>query len=125
MTLLETAKESLQYGVLGASAGAILVPLADYLDGSVRPLYYSVPMGALGGFIIGQGAGMMLNSTRAGKITPLTVALPTITGGGTALALKAYPNTSSISYKRLISAATIAGVAGLLTGLVIENQRNR
>ena len=99
MTLLETAKESLQYGVLGASAGAILVPLADYLDGSVRPLHYSVPIGVIGGFIIGQGAGMMLNSTRAGKITPLTVALPTITGGGTALALKAYPNTSSISYK--------------------------
>ena len=125
MTLVETAKESLQYGILGASAGAILVPLADYLDGSVRPLHYSAPMGAIGGFVIGQGAGMMLNSTRAGKITPLTVALPTITGGGTALALKAYPNTSSISYKRLILAGTIAGIVGLLTGVVIENQRNR
>ena len=118
-------KDSLQYAILVASAGALLLPVVDYLDNSITPLYYSAAIGAASGFVLGGGAGIMLNSTSNGKIAPLTVALPSLTAGGTALVLKVNPKTSSMSYKRLIGVTTIAGIAGLLTGVVIQNQRNR
>jgi len=117
-------KDSLQYAILGASAGAVLLPLAGYLDNSITPLYYSAAIGAVTGFVLGGGAGIVLNSTNGGKIAPLTVTLPAITAGGTALVLKANPNTRSVSYKRLIGTTTIAGIVGLLIGVVIENQKN-
>ena len=69
-------KDSLQYAILGASAGALLLPLVDYLDNSITPLYYSAAIGAASGFVLGGGGLSFVVPREQPEIAPIRIATP-------------------------------------------------
>ena len=120
-------KEAQSYAIFGGVAGSVLLSMADYLDSGFNSnqMIKMVGLGFVGGAIVGEGIGLMVNAHKQSKIAPVTVALPLLAGGGTMATLKMHPKTRYIGYKQLIGWSLVGSLAGLLTGAGIETLQNR
>ena len=120
-------KEAQQFAIFGGVAGSMLLAVSDYLDSGFnsRRWMKSLGIGFVGGAIVGEGIGLMVNASKQSKIAPLTVALPLLAGGGTMAILKVHPQSRHVSYKQLIGWSLVGSLAGLLTGAGIETLTNR